>query len=165
MSPQAAQTPKADILDQSKQKTPFGITTPVLFSATVALLVALYEWPRKWLISGTPILTFIIILGAAKGYRVLPFVPLWTLLTTLNLAYSISATSWLLYWIFAVFCYPVIFLVCLFQFDAVAKFVRRNIRKILKELQFVNDKIAFFNIPALEIDVDGNIIAIHDEPC
>jgi len=32
--------------------------------------------------------------------------------------------------------------------------VRRKLRALLKELHFIDDKIAFFNIPALEIDTD-----------
>lgn len=49
---------------------------------------------------------------------------------------------------------------CLFQFPVVGNFVRRNLRALLKELHFVDDKIAFFNIPALEIDteVDGLLV-------
>lgn len=38
--------------------------------------------------------------------------------------------------------------------------VRRGLRRILKDLQFIDDKIAFFDIPALEIDteVDGLMV-------
>lgn len=99
-------------------------------------------------------LIFFVLLGASKGYRVLPFMPLWTLIATLNLVYAVSSTSWLLYGFFVAACYPAIFLSCLFQFSFVADMVRRTLRSLLKQLHFVNDKIAFFDIPALEIDVD-----------
>lgn len=135
----------------------FGLTTANFFGLAAGLSVALYEWPRWWLLSGTPILTYLILLGASKGYRIVPFIPLWTLLIGLNFTYSIAATSWLLWRFFSISCYPTIFLSCLFQFQEVADFVRHRLRSLLKDLHFVNDKIAFFDIPALEIDteVDG----------
>jgi hypothetical protein len=145
---------ETQLMDPAKQQRPFGISTPFLGGAGVVLLVALFEWPRRWLLSGTPVLTFFVLLGASKGYRVLPFIPLWTLVTTLNLVYAIASTSWLLYGTFMIGCYPAIFLTCLFQFNAVADVVRRILRSILKQLHFVNDKVAFFDIPALEIDTD-----------
>lgn len=151
----------------SKQETvdPVGhlhglLSTPSLFAATCVLLVALYDWPQRWVLSGVPVLTYCILLGASKGYRILSFIPLWTLHTTLHLIYAVAATSWLLYWVFAANCYPAILLTCLFQFDFVADLVRRNLRSLLRQLQLVNDKIALFDIPALEIDteVDGLMV-------
>jgi hypothetical protein len=137
-----------------------GKSLSICFVAVTALLLSLYQWPLKWYISGTPILTICILLGSSQGYRVLPFIPLWSLIITINFAYSIATTSWLLYWCFAGACYPAILLTCIFQFNAAANFARRNLRRILRQLQFVNDKIAFFDIPALEIDteVDGLLV-------
>lgn len=134
--------------------------TPVLFAGAVTLLIALYDWPRRWLLSGAPILTYTLLLGASKSCRVLPIIPIWTLLATLHLAYAVAATSWLLYWVFLVNCYPLIFLTCLFQFNAVSRFVRKRLRSLLRQLHFVNEKIAFFDLPALEIDttVDGLMV-------
>jgi hypothetical protein len=106
--------------------------------------------------SGAPLLVYTILLGQSKGYRILPYIPLWTLFSTLNLVYAVAATSWLLYWVFAAFCYPAVLLACLCQFDAAAKRARWAFRTLLRDLQFINDKIAFFNLPALEIDTDVN---------
>ncbi|KAF4627542.1 hypothetical protein G7Y89_g10611 [Cudoniella acicularis] len=39
-------------------------------------------------------------------------------------------------------------------------FVRTRLRNLLKELQFIDDKIAFFNIPALEIDTEVNNLIV-----
>jgi hypothetical protein len=136
------------------QRPPISIGTPFLFAAIVAALVATWEWPVRWLISGTPILSLCILMGAAQGHRILAIIPLWTVLSTLNLAYAISATSWLLYGVFTSLVYPAILFVCLFQFDRVARIARRSLRKIILELHFVHDTIALFDIPALEIDVD-----------
>ena len=80
--------------------------------------------------------------------------------TTLHLIYAIASTSWLLYWVFAALCYLSIFLTCLFQYQIVGDFVRKKSRFLLKQLHFIDDKIAFFHIPALEIDteVDGLMV-------
>ena len=80
--------------------------------------------------------------------------------TTLHLIYAIASTSWLLYWVFAALCYLSIFLTCLFQYQIVGDFVRKKSRFLLKQLHFIDDKIAFFDIPALEIDteVDGLMV-------
>lgn len=137
-----------------------GIQYPFLFASLTALLVALFKWPVSWLTSGAPILQFIVLLGDAQGNRILPDFHLWPLFTTLNLLYAVCSTSWLLYWVFAAVCYPALLLVCLFQFAFASNFARRNLRRLLKELHFIDDKIAFFEIPALEIDteVDGLLV-------
>ena len=133
---------------------------PLLFAAATVLLFARYQWPRRWFVSGAPLLHFFILKGEANGYRVLPFIHLWPLLSTLNLVYAIASTSWLLYWAFAAACYPLIFLTCLFQFEIVSDLVRRILRVLIKKSHFIEDKIAFFDIPALEIDteVDGLMV-------
>lgn len=84
----------------------------------------------------------------------LPTIALWPVFSTFNLGYSICSTSWLLYGIFTALCYPTILLICLFQFETVGNLARRALRALLKQLHFIDDKIAFFNIPALEIDTD-----------
>ncbi|TAQ83138.1 hypothetical protein B7494_g8538 [Chlorociboria aeruginascens] len=136
--------------------------SPILFVLIAALLATQSEWPRRWLISGAPILQFAILLGASNGYRVLPFTHLWPLFTTLNLVYAVSSTSWLLYWVFTSLMYPLIFITCTYQFPPVSHLVRTVLRSIIKAqpLHFIDDKIAFFDIPALEIDteVDGLMV-------
>ncbi|KAG9914694.1 hypothetical protein KCV05_g13107, partial [Aureobasidium melanogenum] len=141
---------------QKKLQPILGIPVPYLFAATSAAAVALFNWPLRWILSGAAILTFIILSGAANGHRILPFFNIWSLLLLINLTYGVAATSWLLHGAFVATCYPAIFLTCLFQFDPVGRFVRRRIRNMLKQLQFIDDQIAFFDIPALEIDVDVN---------
>ncbi|KAF1998984.1 hypothetical protein P154DRAFT_438053 [Amniculicola lignicola CBS 123094] len=114
-----------------------------------------FAWPTGWIVSGAPILIYALLVGKAKGYRVLPFVPLWSIFATVNLAYAICATSWLLYWVFAAVCWPALVLACLFQFDFAGRLLRRSIRKtFLRELHFIRDQVAFFDLPALEIDTD-----------
>ncbi|KAH7342505.1 hypothetical protein BKA65DRAFT_504235 [Rhexocercosporidium sp. MPI-PUGE-AT-0058] len=130
------------------------LKSPLLFASLTLLLSALYQWPRRWVLSGAPLLQFFILIGDSNGYRVLPSIALWPVFSTFNLGYSICSTSWLLYGIFTALCYPTILLVCLFQFEMVGNVARRGLRALLKHLHFIDDKIAFFNIPALEIDTD-----------
>ncbi|KAK0125673.1 hypothetical protein ONS95_000324 [Cadophora gregata] len=142
--------------DQGRRKPPIErvLKSPLLFAALTTFLSALYYWPRRWVLSGAPLLQFFVLLGDSNGYRVLPSIALWPIFSTFNLGYSICSTSWLLYGIFTAVCYPTIVLICLFQFEVVGNIARRALRALLKQLHFIDDKIAFFNIPALEIDTD-----------
>jgi hypothetical protein len=130
------------------------IPTSIAFASTVTFLIIKYSWAQNWLFSGTPVLTYLILVGASHGHRILPFLHLWTLLATINLFYSIACTSWLLNAFYAAGCWPAILMTSLFQFDIVGTLARRRLRTILSQLHFVNDKIALFDIPALEIDVN-----------
>ena len=145
---------------QSQPRTlrpPSFITSPHLFAAVVLALAVTWDWVRNWLISGAPILTYSLLLGRANGYRILPIVPLWAFLVAIHGTYAIAATSWLLYWFFLVGCFQLICISCIFQFDIVSNLIRRGLRTLLGPLEFVSDKVAFFDLPALEIDteVDG----------
>ncbi|KFY21906.1 hypothetical protein V493_06997 [Pseudogymnoascus sp. VKM F-4281 (FW-2241)] len=138
----------------SMKESRLGLLSPFRFAAGTAFLVALQQWPRRWLLSGAPVLQFFILHGNSRGDRILPLTGLWSMFTTLHLIYAIASTSWLLYWVFAVLCYLSIFFTCLFQYEIVGNFVRKKLRFLLKQLHFIDDKIAFFHIPALEIDTD-----------
>ncbi|KAF2864774.1 hypothetical protein BDV95DRAFT_588453 [Massariosphaeria phaeospora] len=128
--------------------------TPHAFIATTVLATTLYSWPLRWIISGAPLLVYSVLLGNSKGYRIMPWLPIWTMFATINLAYAVAATSWLLYWVFASICYPALILSCLFQFDAAANLGRRAFRKVLRNMHFIQDTVSFFGIPALELDKD-----------
>ncbi|PBP23530.1 hypothetical protein BUE80_DR005493 [Diplocarpon rosae] len=130
------------------------LKSPLVFSILMLVLPTLYPWARRWMLSGAPLVQYCVLLGELWGYRVLPSIALWPAFATFNLAYSVCSTSWLLYGLFAALCYPAIVLVCLCQFDAVGDVARRGLRGLLKQLHFIDDKIAFFNLPALEIDTD-----------
>ncbi|KAF1830020.1 hypothetical protein BDW02DRAFT_123650 [Decorospora gaudefroyi] len=128
---------------------------PNAFLAGTLVAALSLSWPLRWAISGAPMLVYAILLGEAYGYRILPFVPVWTIFATVNLAYAVCSTSWLLYWVYLVCCWPTLLIVCLFQFSAPAALARRTLRKtFLRDLHFINDQIAFFDLPALEIDTE-----------
>ena len=130
------------------------LKSPLGFALLTTLLSFLYEWPKRWLVSGAPLLQFLVLVGEYQGCRVLPNINLWPLFATLNLIYSICSTSWLLYGAFTATCYGAVGVVSLCQFDVVGDRVRRSARGLLKQLHFIDDKIALFEIPALEIDTD-----------
>lgn len=131
-----------------------SLSAVIMAASASAVLLASVSWSRRWFLSGAAIETFVIILGHGNDHRIFASIPLWTVLATLNLVYAVCSTSWLLYGIFAAACYPWILITCLFQFAQAADLARRALRKTLGELHFTRDKIAFFNLPALEIDVD-----------
>ena len=128
--------------------------TSLTLASLILIIAAKLPWAQRWLISGSAIESLLLLYGDLSGPRIFPRVPLWTVLASLNLIYAISSTSWLLYDLFAVLCYPFIFFTCLFQFSAVANLVRKWLRRVLVGLHFTRDTIAFFDLPALEIDTD-----------
>lgn len=135
-------------------RQPIGMIYPILATSSVVLLVCSTQWARTWVLSGSAIESLLIIYGAGRGLRIFSDIPLWTVLATLNLLHAISSTSWLLHGVFMALCYPVIGITCLVQFDWIATLARKNLRRVLRSLHFTRDKIAFFNLPALEIDTD-----------
>ncbi|KAF2158618.1 hypothetical protein M409DRAFT_71558 [Zasmidium cellare ATCC 36951] len=134
---------------------------PLLGGAILVLLAAAFPLARIWLLSGAGIESSLILWGSRTGSRVFSSIPLWTVLATLNLIYAICSTSWLLHGIFATLCWISVGLTSLFQFPTAAHYARRALRKALgKHPHFIKDKIALFNLPALEIDteVDGLMV-------
>lgn len=134
--------------------------TPHVFIAAAVALATVYSWPLRWCISGAPLLTYCFLLGEAGQSRVLQFIPLWIAVVLLNLSYAVASTSWLLYGAFLPACYSFIFFTCLYQFNFAATAARKCLRSLITQLHFVNDQIAFFDLPALEIDteVDGLMV-------
>lgn len=159
MAPSPLMIPRKRVFSESHntadvQPKSSGITTQILATSVLVLAVATLQWPRRWLLSGCAIESLIILYGSSTGSRIFHSIPLYALLATLNLVYAVSATSWLLYGLFTAICYPSILLTCLFQFTFAANFARKSLRRFLRQLQFTRDKIALFNLPALEIDTD-----------
>lgn len=138
--------------------------SPAHLFAIAATAVGVLILPSRYMLSGAPTLTASILLASANGYRIIPFVNLWILLSAINAAYAVCATSWLLYWFFVAGCYLTIFISAIYQFDAVADLARKYLRIVLHTLDFTEDKIALFDLPALEIDtpdVKGGLMVIR----
>ncbi|EME44496.1 hypothetical protein DOTSEDRAFT_72089 [Dothistroma septosporum NZE10] len=131
------------------------LTTRIVATSALVLLVAVSSRARRWLASGAAIESLLILYGSSTDNRVFPSVPLWTVITTLSLAYAVCSTSWLLHAVFTLACYMSIFFTTIFQFPRAAHYARRGLRKFLgQHPHFIKDKIALFNLPALEIDTD-----------
>jgi hypothetical protein len=128
----------------------------ILATSLLILLVSSLVWARRWLWSGAAIESLLLIYGWEMEGRILPYIPLWTVLSTLNVIYAVCSTSWLLHILFSMACWPLLFITCLSQFPSVSDLARRSLRKALREYpsHFIRDKIALFNLPALEIDTD-----------
>lgn len=137
-----------------EEQSAIGLTWPLIATSATVLLVATLSWPKRWLLSGCAVETLLILFAARLGTRIFPSVPLWTLLTSLNLIYAVVSTSWLLYGFFTLACWPFVALTCLFQFEIASDFARKQLRHILRDLHFTRDRIALFNLPALEIDTE-----------
>jgi hypothetical protein len=88
------------------------------------------------------VLTYCILLGASKGYRILPSAQLWIVLAKINLVYIVAATPWIFYGISTAVCYPASFFAYLFQCNFVANFTRAGLRRLPKQPHFVDDKMA-----------------------
>ncbi len=145
--------------DSSTPRDLYAYRSTVFIQAHIFLGLTLgsltiWRWPLRWLFSGAPVLTYIFWLGEATGYRVLPFIPFWTVASLINLTYAVATTSWLLFGLYLPVCYTAAVVSCLYQFDAISSFTRTRLGAIIEQLHFINDKIAFFNIPALEIDTE-----------
>jgi len=131
-----------------------GTTGPVFAASLTLVLVLTTRWARRWLFSGCAVESLLILFGSTTKSRTFPAIPLWTLLSSFNLIYAVASTSWLLYGLFTAACWPCVLLTCLFQFKWAADVARKNLRTLLRELHFTRDRIAFFNLPALEIDTE-----------
>ncbi|KAK5946633.1 hypothetical protein PMZ80_000776 [Knufia obscura] len=135
-----------------QENAALGITWPLLATSIAVLLITATSWARHWLLSGCAIESMLILWGGNS--RIFPSVPVWTLLSSFNLIYAVVSTSWLLYAFFTAACWPFVFVTCLFQFQFAADLVRKNLRTVLRDFYFTRDRIAFFNLPALEIDTE-----------
>ncbi|KAH8726270.1 hypothetical protein GQ44DRAFT_614245 [Phaeosphaeriaceae sp. PMI808] len=149
--PQPAATSPSD----SPERALSSKAIPNAFLVCTILGALTLSWCLRWAISGAPILVYTVLLGESYGHRILKFVPIWTIFATVNLVYAVSSTSWLLYWVFGAFCWPIVLVASLFQFNATGGLARRLLRRtFLRDLHFINDQIAFFDLPALEIDTE-----------
>ncbi|KAH9901720.1 hypothetical protein F4778DRAFT_737444 [Xylariomycetidae sp. FL2044] len=126
---------------------------PLACLAATLLGIQVCSW--RYLASGVPILLTSLSLGEWKGRRLMSWLPLWALFTTLNFVYAVAATSWLLLWAYAAFCHAATLLSCLFQFAYAARLARRCSRRLLRQVLFVQDTVGLFDLPALEIDTDS----------
>ena len=75
----------------------------LIYLALMLLGTTLLNW--RWVFSGIPFLTTSLAIGESNGKRVFSRIPLWAIITLLNVTYIIASTSWVLYWGFVAVAY------------------------------------------------------------
>lgn len=142
--------------DQPTTRRPLG-STPIIFLSTVLGIAALAPAAtRQWLYSGAVLESLLIIYSdTQRSSNDVHAARLWIVLAAVNITYLIASTSWLLRASFVGTCYSVIFATCISEFLIVSRAARSTIRRILPGVHFLGDKIAYFNLPALEIDAEA----------
>lgn len=143
----------------SEQYDPFhglyGVRMPFYFLAMALLALPLYDWSWRWWISGAPLLTMALLSGKLGRLSTSPTL-LVCALALVNIVYALFSTSWLFYDFYIVVCYPTAFLLAVVSSRRLQRAARRFLRVVLRTFHFYEDKLAFFDLPALNID-DGEV--------
>lgn len=138
--------------EKSETGSSGGLAGTIISAIVVILLAATFPWSRRWLKSGTPILSILIIHGSATcnpGFRSLP---LWTTLAFLNLVYAVASTSPVLYKTFSLFCYPCVLVACILVSPSASQSTGRRISSLLARSRIIKDRFVFGDLPGLQID-------------
>ncbi|KAK6335055.1 hypothetical protein TWF718_010497 [Orbilia javanica] len=136
----------------------FGLSTPAFSLAfSIYAILAFPEWSIRLWTSGVPLLCFLIFYGGTVSQlpnthpnQRLPLV------VGILLLYIIFSTSWLAHYILILITWPFVALLATANFTFLQTIVRRSIRRLGRDLHYFQNKIACFDIPALDIDVLAN---------
>jgi len=116
----------------------------------VCALAFISGWVRSWLFSGSAVETLLLLFGPLLQ----TVVPPWVLVLCLNAIYAVASTSWLLHIVFTALCWPLVVATSIGQYALISSFTRGNLRWLLHQMHFYQDKVAFFSFPVLIIDAD-----------
>lgn len=145
--------------DSRKAHDPFhglyGVRMPYYFLAMALLTLPLYDWSRRWWISGAPLLTMSLLSGRLGRLSSSPAL-LAVAIAQVNITYALFNTSWLFFDFYIALSYPAALFMTLVSSVRVQRSARRLLRIVLKNFHFYEDKLAFFELPALDID-DGDV--------
>ncbi|KAF3922739.1 hypothetical protein ABW21_db0207518 [Orbilia brochopaga] len=136
-------------------ETFFGLSAPHFFLAfCIYTLFAFPEWSTRWFLSGIPLLCFLILIGAQPS-DLLDTAPSQRLphVAVVILVHLILSTSWLAYYLLAILTWPVVVVLSIANSVILQGLFRRFIKRIGRDLHYFQDKIACFDLPALDIDV------------
>ncbi|EWC44268.1 hypothetical protein DRE_01094 [Drechslerella stenobrocha 248] len=136
----------------------FGLSTPYFFLVfSVYTLFAFSGWSVRWWISGTPLLCFLVLYGALQSdlpltqpAQRLPYV------AGILAFYTVLSTSWLAYYILTLITWPLVVIFAIANSTVLQRIVRRSMHGIGRDMHYFRDKIACFDLPALDIDVRVN---------
>jgi hypothetical protein len=113
---------------------------------------------RTWLGSGSAVETLLLLFGPSPQ----TVVPSWVPALCLNAIYAIASTSWLLSIVFTAVCWPLVLATSITQYVLISSFTRGQLRWLLHQMHFYQDKVAFFSFPVLIIDTDiSGFVAVH----
>jgi hypothetical protein len=134
----------------------WGLELTFYFLSMAALTLLLYAWSKAWFASGTPFLIFTLLLGRPEDlFKHPPFLAM--VMLAIHASYLICSTSWLLIRLYKAVCYPAIFIIAIIRLPRLQIMLREAVRPLFaSSFHFYGDTIAFFGLPALEID-DGDV--------
>ncbi|KAK6529464.1 hypothetical protein TWF281_008637 [Arthrobotrys megalospora] len=136
----------------------FGLSTPAFSLAfSIYTIFAFPEWSIRWWISGTPLLCFLILYGASVSElpNTYPTQRLPYILGIL-FVYLLLSTSWLAHCVLTTLTWPFVAILATANFTFLQAIVRRSMRRLGRDMHFFQNKIACFDLPALDIDVRAN---------
>lgn len=113
-------------------------------------LAAITSSVHRYLTSGCAAETLLLLTGPPHHWSI----PKLTLIAILNICWGLAATSWLFHIIFVVVCWPLVLATSALQYAAVSKLTRKWCRKIWKNAHFSKDRVAWFGIPSLKLDIN-----------
>ncbi|KAK6511664.1 hypothetical protein TWF481_000573 [Arthrobotrys musiformis] len=136
----------------------FGLSIPVFYLAfSIYTIFAFPEWSVRWWVSGVPLLCFLILYGASISglpnthpTQRLPHV------LGITLLYLVFSTSWLAHYILATISWPFVVILATANFPFLQAIARRSMRRLGRDMHYFQNKIACFDLPALDIDVRTN---------
>lgn len=142
----------------SLYRSTFSLTSLVLGAGAIGALPFFSNWTNNWICSGAAIESLLLFFGPPLQADV----PSWVFALGLNAIYAVASTSWLLRISFASTCWLLIIATSIAQYAAISRFTRGRLRRLLHQVHFHQDKVAFFDFPVLIIDSEmSGFVAVH----
>jgi len=142
----------------SLYRSTFSLTKLVLGAGAVGALPFISNWTNNWICSGSAIESLLLLFGPPLQADV----PSWAFVLGLNAIYAVASTSWLLRIFFTSICWLSVVATSITQYAAISSFTRGRLRRLLRQVHFHQDKLAFFDFPVLIIDDEiSGFVAVH----
>jgi hypothetical protein len=142
----------------SLYRSSFSLTSLVLGAGAIGALPFFSNWTNNWICSGAAIESLLLLFGPPLQADV----PSWVFVLGLNAIYAVASTSWLLRISFASTCWLLVLATAIAQYAAISSFTRGRLRRLLHQVHFHQDKVAFFDFPVLIIDSEmSGFVAVH----
>lgn len=138
-------------------KSLWCLPMPYFVLAMGVLSIYLYQdrWPVRYFKSGAPFLSFALLLGKPGALLGSPLA-LTLSIGAITVAYLACETSWLFYYVYMAICWPTTLITSLVRSSRLQRRTRQLLRVLLGKLYLFGDRVAVFDIPAIEVD-DGDV--------